>query len=308
MDVAIQVSDPWFIRWYLRVLPESARANVLETCLVMGAKAYEHGTALHADTRTLDAVRAVLAEQATQAFADGRQAAASEIQRLEAMLAEARAQVSTLLEQRNQDTVRAKTPVFSGQDGEALVRRIVAAYLSDWEVTDTSKQAWAGDMSLASENTHVLVETKNKASISRSDITKFERDVAEPNISAGIFISLASPNIPTKGSFCAVFTGPKPVLYLAYASLDEARASLGVHVAGFALLVKAQQSSAQAEPTRSDPNSDVRDICESLLDVLGANEKIIKSSLKHAHALVSAIEKMMATNARIWSKLAELPQ
>jgi len=83
-------------------------------------------------------------------------------------------------------------------------------------------EAHACDIHMIDENGRVLaIEIKNKATITRDDVVKFEGDIL--NISnqmigkklvGGVFVSLRSINIPTKGELRLEYKEEVPLLYM----------------------------------------------------------------------------------------------
>jgi hypothetical protein len=121
-----------------------------------------------------------------------------------------------------------------GAVGEATIERALRAAFPTYEVRATHAIARSGDLHLvAPDGAYLLVECKAKQSIDRSDIEKFNRDVAiaRSNETAaaadgaaearercvgGLFVSLLTSSIPLKGPVCLEREHGVPVLFVGF--------------------------------------------------------------------------------------------
>lgn len=116
-----------------------------------------------------------------------------------------------------------------GVVGEATVAGEVARVLDDWSVEVVGdRSAHAMDIHVASPcgTRWFAVETKLKARVQRSDVTKFEGDfdalrAGRQSFAGALFVALGTGNIPRKGAFrVEVGPGGRPKVWLA--CMDEA--------------------------------------------------------------------------------------
>lgn len=86
---------------------------------------------------------------------------------------------------------RAPISTAKGQIGEEQVASILRRRFT---VKNVSRDPKSGDMSLTIDGHHIMVEVKNYAtSVPTLQVEKFQRDLSTTPVSAGLFVSLASP-------------------------------------------------------------------------------------------------------------------
>lgn len=114
-----------------------------------------------------------------------------------------------------------------GRVGEALLREVLQTSLTDWEVVSTGKTPHECDIHMInSAGEIIMVESKYKDNIAKSDMDKFTADIAHmeetkrPYIGA-MFVSIKTPNIPHKGCVRLEVLNKRPVLYLGFRGEDE---------------------------------------------------------------------------------------
>jgi hypothetical protein len=126
------------------------------------------------------------------------------------------------------------TSVARGRAGEGFVENVVAARYPSFDVRRCGHEArsmdihvHAGGVDDPMASRFFAIETKVKARCTRGDITKFERDFdalhdAHGDAFAGaIFVSVASPNIPHKGSLALEVRSAKPLIYVGFHDADH---------------------------------------------------------------------------------------
>lgn len=105
-----------------------------------------------------------------------------------------------------------------GSKGECRVREIIKDYYKNSVINDTSGVAHAGDMRLSIPDTNFvcLIEVKNKKYVTEDDVLKFLNDVEtnKKEVTCGLFVSILSENIPTKGSFHIEIKNALPIIYV----------------------------------------------------------------------------------------------
>jgi len=126
-----------------------------------------------------------------------------------------------------------------GRIGEALLQEVIGATLTDWEVTNKGKTAHESDIHLTSAaGDLIIVESKNKDAIAKTDVDKFLVDIAymdqtqRPCIGA-VFVSIRTPNIPHKGHACLELMNKRPVLWVGFRGEEEVAAQLPLYMRVF---------------------------------------------------------------------------
>jgi hypothetical protein len=106
--------------------------------------------------------------------------------------------------------------VAQGIIGEETVVKWIGELFNSAEITDQSHLSAKTDLKVKIFNRILLIEIKNKQTITKIDIDKFIRDMQENtnDVNGGIFISLMTPMIPNKGDFSLEYVADKPVIYL----------------------------------------------------------------------------------------------
>ena len=108
--------------------------------------------------------------------------------------------------------------VEKGQSGEALIQNILSQIFTTCVIENVSQTDHCCDIlfKLAELGIDALIEVKNKSSLRMEDVKKFHHDIMEQSekINCALFISINTPNIPTKGNFAVDFRGGKPVIYM----------------------------------------------------------------------------------------------
>jgi hypothetical protein len=120
------------------------------------------------------------------------------------------------------------TNAAKGIIGESMVIHALQDIFNDAHIQHTGKTAHACDvkMTMHQTDTSLLFEVKYKGHIEKKDVVKFEEDIqaSSDDVKGGMFVSILSKNIPTKGSFSVeILAKPssKPIMYVAYADQQE---------------------------------------------------------------------------------------
>ena len=110
--------------------------------------------------------------------------------------------------------------IVKGNIGEGLVRGLIAKHYTSFELQDTSGAGAMSDIHVVNgKEDRIVVECKNKASITLSDVEKSIRDIEVLNDKYGdkfvgyLFVSIRSLNIPRKGEFHFEMIKGKPVVW-----------------------------------------------------------------------------------------------
>lgn len=185
---------------------------------------------------------------------------------------------------RNEVSKYKKTAVALGQDGEKSIMKYIEDTFTDATLTTTTTEGGAGDFLLAQDGSVILIEVKNKHTLSSGDTIKFCRDVHNTNgCDAGLMISTQpGVKIPCKSHFQVDWVGTKPVMYVS--EFDKHNAVLYVAVKALLFYLKKTDTQSLEEQLKT------------------ANEKIIrispmvtqaKNSLSDAFRYINDLESML---------------
>lgn len=117
-----------------------------------------------------------------------------------------------------------------GMTGENVIIRFLKERFPKHDVVHTGKIAHEGDIHFINTITQTLlvVESKYKQNITRDDVDKFCRDVGcvveksgTLTCVGGVFVSLLTRNIPSKGDVCFEMLGNVPVMFVGFSSVEE---------------------------------------------------------------------------------------
>lgn len=177
-----------------------------------------------------------------------------------------------------------KTAVELGQEGEKSIMKYIEDTFTEATLTTTATEGGAGDFLLSQEDSVILIEVKNKHTLSSGDTGKFCRDVHNTNgCDAGLMISTqVGVKIPCKSHFQVEWVGNKPVMYVS--EFDKHNAVLYVAVKALLFYLKKTDTQSLEEQLKT------------------ANEKIIrispmvtqaKESISNAFRYIHDLENML---------------
>ena len=108
-----------------------------------------------------------------------------------------------------------KSPVSKGQFGEKFMQSYLQKQFPTAEIQDTTHTPHSGDCIVSMKGINIMIEMKNKNTITRDDIKKFENDIDlhRHEFHGAIFLS-STHGIPNKGEFVFELYGNTPVLYI----------------------------------------------------------------------------------------------
>lgn len=139
---------------------------------------------------------------------------------------------AALIEQRNSLLLKldpltklySSSAIEKGQSGETLIQNILSQLFTTCVIENVGQTGHTGDIlfKLAELGVNALIEVKNKALLRIDDVNKFHCDIMDQSekINCALFISINTPNIPTKGNFAIDYRGDKPVIYMHMQSAD----------------------------------------------------------------------------------------
>ena len=155
------------------------------------------------------------------------------------------------------DAALAQLAAFKGTNqgkgiaGEQAVAEALRRLYPDHEVTvKGGVEAHCQDVHMTLPATGALLafEVKNKRVIGKPDVDKFYRDMddlcAHSRCAGAMFVSVGTPNIPGKGSFCVELRGGRPALFVGFEATEHMDAMLRHYVA---VLVSLSAAAAAAE-------------------------------------------------------------
>lgn len=113
-----------------------------------------------------------------------------------------------------------QTNMFKGLCGEKRVAEVLSQAFPSYEILDTSGTAGMSDIHLVdSSNNIIVIECKNKSTISAQDVQKSMHDIKllkskyKERFVGYFFISIRSKNIPKKGELCFECIESTPVIW-----------------------------------------------------------------------------------------------
>ena len=108
-----------------------------------------------------------------------------------------------------------KSPVSKGQFGEKYMQAFLQKHFPSAEIKDTTHIAHSGDCLLTMNGITIMIEMKNKNTITKDDIKKFEYDIdLHKNECHGAIFLSTTHGIPNKGEFLFELYGTIPVMYI----------------------------------------------------------------------------------------------
>ena len=105
--------------------------------------------------------------------------------------------------------------------GENLVQTQLANWYPADAIEHTGKTAHEGDIHWTYDKKIILIECKYKKQIQKIDVDKFYADMKKTKYAGGIFISIVTPNIPTKGDSCIELLDNMPIMFLGFSSEED---------------------------------------------------------------------------------------
>jgi hypothetical protein len=139
--------------------------------------------------------------------------------------------LETLVIQKDAEIKTLKSCNFvKGYTGENLILSFLREHYPSCEAIHTGKVAHEADIQFinAKNDSMIAIESKYKQCITKDDIDKFCRDVSTVSQKhgavkciGGLFVSLLTNNIPTKGNAYFEIIDNVPCLYLGFAGHDE---------------------------------------------------------------------------------------
>lgn len=109
---------------------------------------------------------------------------------------------------------------YKGSAGESTLREVIGRRFPAHEVKDTSAMNGMSDIHVVDEHGYtIVVESKNKATITAQDVAKSANDIRHVSSKIGdrfvgyLFVSLRSRNIPRKGELCYELVEGRPCIW-----------------------------------------------------------------------------------------------
>lgn len=180
-----------------------------------------------------------------------------------------------------------------GDFGESIVQNQILNEYPKSVIIDTSGQTARGDMlwKLDDDTFRALVEVKNVQYVRQSDVQKFERDIGinvqDKSCNCGLFVSLKTDIIQSKGSFSFEFFEGVPVLYVSNIFLDSNLLKLALNI-----LYTVQKNYKQhSDETNVDINEQlhIQNLISSMYNSLVLRKKDIEDCKDHLETLCKKI-------------------
>lgn len=110
-----------------------------------------------------------------------------------------------------------------GSVGEQTLSGLLRGHFRSHEIEEKGFVDHSQDVWMRVDGGRILAfESKNKKCVTRGDVDKFYRDIdAMPSCVGAMLVSLATPNIPGKGSFCMEVYKGIPVLFVGFVDFAE---------------------------------------------------------------------------------------
>lgn len=105
--------------------------------------------------------------------------------------------------------------VEKGIEGETNVMEYLGATFVEGEILNTSKKGGHGDIHFKYKDTTIVIEVKNKDTITLEDVAKFKRDVLETQCQGGVFVSIRhGVKIPCHSVYDVEWVKGIPLIYI----------------------------------------------------------------------------------------------
>jgi len=143
-----------------------------------------------------------------------------------------------------------------GRAGENLIKEYLQEHFTEWMVEYKGKNPHECDMHMVnSSGDIVMIESKNKDAIAKSDVDKFYNDIAHMEASerpclGAVFVSIRTRNIPWKGQVFLEMVNKRPALFLGFGNEEDLQLHLANYVRVFlqyASITKHQTSDVSAD-------------------------------------------------------------
>lgn len=110
---------------------------------------------------------------------------------------------------------RTKNSVEAGIVGEQSIIDYLGKTFQEGALVNTTKKGAHGDVHFNYQNTDILIEVKNKDTISLEDVNKFKRDILETKCDGAIFVSIKTGvNIPCHSMYDIEWLNDVPIMYI----------------------------------------------------------------------------------------------
>jgi hypothetical protein len=173
-----------------------------------------------------------------------------------------------------------------GNKGENKIQEILKSFYNNSSIKDTSGKTSMGDFHFSIPSITCLIEVKNKKYIKEEDVNKFVFDINhnKHKVNCGLFISLLSEHIPTKGSFHIEFIhGNMPVIYLYLNDINSIKFSIDTLV----FLV-----SNISNKNDSENNVDI-DLQKSIVSLIHKNFTMMNNETSRIDTIINMLEKQI---------------
>lgn len=196
-----------------------------------------------------------------------------------------------------------------GQEGETMVLSVLKKYMPSWNFEDTAKTTACGDINMSHpQKTYtILIEVKNKQTVTKEDMEKFRRDLyaqQQNGVAGGIFVSLRTTNIPGYGGF-SVSMDPMPTMVVGMEN-DSMLETFGMNVQGFCSFIDVFRDSSQSVSDIDVFQKAMQGTLDFVQSQYTENDKIYKRTCKSIVGLSKDLELLQKSQKRVWEEMCRL--
>ena len=177
--------------------------------------------------------------------------------------------------------------IDKGNKGENKIQEILKSFYNNSSIKDTSGKSSMGDFHFSIPSSIIcLIEVKNKKYVKEEDVTKFVFDMNhnKSKVNCGLFISILSEHIPTKGSFHIEFIhGNLPVIYLYLNDINSVKFSVDTLM----FLV------SKISNNNSDNNDVDIDLQKNIIALIHKNFTMMNTETCRIDSIINMLEKQI---------------
>lgn len=197
------------------------------------------------------------------------------------------------------------TNAYKGQQGEKVLRDIVANHFTNFEILDTSKSGGLSDVHVISNTGSCFVlESKNKSTISIQDVEKSYADIQllashyGDKLKGYIFVSHRTRSIPRKGH---LHIERKDNIYIAWIGVNENETCLDVYIVTILKLFTSLENVCILDETK---NFDILvNTLQEKLSMLVDNIKICTVLQENMNSMAHSLNAMQNNNKELYDSI-----
>ena len=190
-----------------------------------------------------------------------------------------------------------KTNFAKGKIGENMIMAVLKQAFPSYEYCDVSKEKHAGDIHMISpvSNNIIMIESKNKETIKKSDVDKFYKDIAHlydtsRKISCGLFISILTKNIPHIGEFKIEIYKGVPVVFAGFNDETDFTRWIHMYMKLAVELTSYQKHTSTGEENIRDVMKKLSPLIDQIKRLKNLVERLRNTHLKNVNNTVADLE------------------